>query len=191
MSTRDRVAARNLFFGLLMLTVAVGTGLIVPPSAHAAICNSAMAEIDYSDATGPSTIEGTTGPDVILGSDFGDSIDGRGGNDTICGGEGADVIYGGNGNDVIFGDGTNSGADVQNYLYGGPANDSLHGDIDNDVLNGGLGDDFLYGGTAGDDTIHANDDDALSKDYVDGEGNDGGTGDICNINGSDTKVNCP
>lgn len=192
MSTRDRAAARNLFFGLLLLTTAVGVGLIAPPPAHAAICNSKpVGDLDYSDALGPSTIQGTGDAEVIMGSEFDDTIDGGGGDDIICGGEGMDVIHGGNGGDVIYGDGTASGSDIENHIYGDNGNDNLHGDIEDDTINGGDGDDELYGGPKGDDTIFANDDSNSSNDHVDGEGSDGGSGDICYVNGTDTHVNCP
>jgi Ca2+-binding RTX toxin-like protein len=191
MSNRKDVITRNAMVGFLTAAVAVATGLVVPPPAYAAVCHSATVTIDYSGATEPSTITGTSGEDVILGSQYADVIDGGGGNDTICGGPGADDIQGGNGSDMILGDGTNSGADEQNHIYGGDGNDNIHGDIGDDVISGGGGDDVLYGGTAGDDTIFANDDTAASKDYVDGEINDGGPGDTCRTNGPDTQHNCP
>jgi Ca2+-binding RTX toxin-like protein len=188
MAKRDRIASRNLFFGLLTLSLAVGTGLVLPPPAMAAICNAAVVTIDYSAAPGPSYITGTSGHDVILGSVFDDTIDARGGNDTVCGSTGHDTIYGGPGTDVIYGDGTASGADTANNIFGGPGNDNLHGDIDADTLSGGPGADYLYGGPAGDDILFGNDDSIAQQDHLDGEGADGP--DNCQINGTDVQVNC-
>ena len=190
MSKHHHIATRNAFIGVLTLAVAVGTGLLVPPPAYAAVCHSVVVTIDFSGASGPSSIPGTDGRDVILGGPFDDTIYGGGGDDIICGGRGTDTILGGNGNDVIHGDGTNSGADANNNLYGENANDTIRGDQNNDVISGGRGDDNLYGGVGGDDTIVANDDGPLSRDHVDGEENDAGAGDTCYFNGSDVMVNC-
>ncbi len=83
-------------------------------------------ELDVSNYTGPSTLQG------------------RSGNDELDGGSNNDLLFGGDGDDELDG---NAGNDV---LVGGAGNDELNGGEGVDVLIGGLGSDDLFGGGGGD-----------------------------------------
>jgi Ca2+-binding RTX toxin-like protein len=93
--------------------------------------------IEAHGAGGNDHLDGAAGADKLFGDDGDDGLLGYGGNDTIEGGLGADDLRGGLGNDTI---------------RGGDDGDSIAGDEGDDSLDGGAGSDYFYDG-AGNDTM--------------------------------------
>ncbi len=129
--------------------------------------------INFHDASGAHTIQGSNtadsifagnGNDTVYGHDGNDTINGEGaadislygqaGDDTISGGEGADQIFGGSGNDTIYGmqnPETFSPDDGADTIYGGSGNDTIFGQSGDDEITGGYGADTITGGLGADD----------------------------------------
>ncbi|MFL5886505.1 MAG: calcium-binding protein [Thermoleophilaceae bacterium] len=84
------------------------------------------------------------------------------------------TVHGGAGNDTLS---TGGGAD---YLDGGPGNDTLDAGWGNDTLDGGVGADVLKGST-GFDTVTYGDRVAPVAASIDGQANDGESGEADNI----------
>jgi serralysin len=96
---------------------------------------------DYSDMTGPVTVNlgtGATGGDAA-GDTFNsiENVTGTGGGDTITGDGNANILTGNDGGDVLDG---GSGIDT---LYGGDGDDTLNGGLFKDNSYGGNGNDFF------------------------------------------------
>ena len=157
---------------------------------------------------GNDKLTGTTGRDVICGGAGNDTILGKSGNDVLLGEGGNDSLQGGTDNDILNG---GTGADTASYATATtPVNASLATDFAT-----GEGSDLLshverLTGSAGADTLTVADSDGSSNaanilkglggndtlDAQEGTGNDRvdggqGSGDVCQIDAGDQRVNCP
>ncbi|MEM3161061.1 MAG: PKD domain-containing protein [Nitrososphaera sp.] len=132
--------------------------------------------IDFRNATGKKTINGTDGKDLILGGKYNDNINAKKGDDCVIAGDGNDTVNAQDGNDTVYG---GKGNDT---IHGQNGNDSLYGGDGNDTIYGSNGDDKIYGG-AGKDKLKGDN----GSDYIDG----GSQADECEGgNGSDQVINC-
>jgi len=115
-----RIALRPALLALVIL-VASGAALALPPShAAAAKCFGVNATSTGSPKV-DDDIDGTNGDDVIVTWGGNDSVRGHGGNDLICLGSGNDKATGGAGSDRIL---------------GGAGDDELVGDYKNSTVKG-------------------------------------------------------
>jgi Ca2+-binding RTX toxin-like protein len=135
---------------------------------------------------GRDTLLGGEGQDTLTGDDANDILRGGGGDDYLDGGDGYDTLEGGDGRDTLIagagggdldggaGDDLLSsddfgtaglrlfGGDGNDIVSGGWGRDTLSGGVGRDVLTGGVGaDQYLFAKGDGQDTIHADTQDAI------------------------------
>jgi Ca2+-binding RTX toxin-like protein len=145
---------------------------------------------NLSGDAGSDTMSGGPGDDALSGGDGLDTEYGGGGTDTVEGDDGDDSLAGGAGGDTINGDAGNDvlnggdvglvGGDAGDRLNGGPGADKLSGGRGNDELDGGLGPDDISGG-AEKDTVSYEDRTGRVFVTLDGQANDGETGEGDNV----------
>lgn len=147
--------------------------------------------------------EPTAIPVEVSGGDGADEFDGGRGADVLRGGLGADTIRGDDGADALDGedgDDTLDGAAGNDGLAGGPGSDRLTGGQGNDTVRGGDGNDQLdhnpeyaldgtdvYEGGGGSDEVGYFGRTVSVRINIDGQANDGQTGESDNI-ASDIEV---
>jgi Ca2+-binding RTX toxin-like protein len=107
-------------------------------------------QVDLSGTSLPSRVKAGAGNDTLIGGAAGDNINGGAGNDTILGESGPDTLNGDAGEDSI------RGGDGRDSVNGGDGNDRL--------WTGGGSKNFLSGG-AGDDELHARNNDPSDAVY--------------------------
>jgi ankyrin repeat protein len=126
---------------------------------------------------------------LMTGSTGRDKINGGPGDEELSGGVGMDTIYAGDGDDFLIGGGHNdylNGEGGTDLILGSGGNDRLYaGGGTNDWLIGMLGNDVLFGNTGIADTLSGNDGDDTVVDADDG---DGGSQDLDNIAGIETRI---
>jgi Ca2+-binding RTX toxin-like protein len=136
--------------------------------------------VDYSGRTAPVTVtldgaanDGEAGEkdnvysdvDVIVGGSGADTLTGSGWTNDLYGGPGDDTLHGGGGNDRLFGQ---------------DGRDTLDGGSGNDTLDGGAGGDSVQGGSGSDVADYSSRSASVNL-SLDGQANDGGSGEGDNI----------
>jgi Ca2+-binding RTX toxin-like protein len=169
----------------------VGNDLIEGGADNDSLGGDAGADTIYG-GSGNDTLFGGTEADLIIAGDGNDSLrgdasadtlNGDAGNDIVYGGTEADLIEGGTGNDSLYGDAgadTLTGSAGTDYLNGGADNDSVDGGADGDKVIGDLGNDTYIGGAGADNVDYTGRTVSLSL-SLDGQANDGATGETDNI----------